>query len=114
MLFGINADGAIIGRAYTPSGAFAFARRADGRVTQLSVDGTSELFAYSINNQGAIAGFFGWPYDGFVRDGSGNVTTVSAPHAERTMIYRLNEHGDAVGVAYPEPGNWIGHGFLMR
>lgn len=114
MLFGINADGFIVGRAYTAAGAVAFVRSPSGSFSELSVLGTSDVFAYAINNHGAIGGTYGWPSAGFIRDVYGNVTTIQVPDADRTILYRLNERGDAVGVRYPEPGVWIGQGFLMQ
>jgi hypothetical protein len=112
-LFGINADGFIVGRAYTESGAAAFVRSPDGSFSELSILGTPDVFAYAINNHGTIGGTYGWPSAGFIRDVYGNVSTIQAPGADRTILSRLNERGDAVGVRYPQPGVWIAQGFLM-
>src|SRR6266404_2704432 len=75
-----------------PSGALS----QTGTITTFDAPGAIHTFAQSINEQGAIAGYYydaGFAAHGFVRNGRGTITTFDVPGALQTFAQSINERG---------------------
>jgi len=71
----------------------------DGLLTRLDIAGAANVFAYSINNENQIAGYFersGAPTAGFVYE-DGVTTPITLPGAAATRVYGMNDVGVTVG-----------------
>jgi hypothetical protein len=123
----INSAGVIAGYC-SCAGDNGFVRAADGTITKFDVpdaSGTFAPFAFSINTEGAIAGYYGdngspHPvYHGFVRSASGTITTFDAPGAgtSENSVYvegtfALSINADGVITGYYVDASEGYHGFV--
>src|SRR6201998_3330702 len=91
-----------------PSGALSHS----GTIATFDPPGATSTYANSINEEGAIAGYY---YDanfishGFVRDRHGTIITFVVPDASYTYANSINEEGAVVG-SYSDATSQ--HGFL--
>ena len=91
----INEKGEIAGTYFDFAGnAHGFVRDPGGKITTFDVPGSSQTFAVSINDEGAITGYHGTtpppgflvqPH-GFVRDPEGNITTFDVPSSQLSNV----------------------------
>jgi hypothetical protein len=112
----INAEGAIAG-FYLGESAFGgpatitrhgFVRDKHGIITTFDVPGAGTGFArgttaQSINDEGAIAGYYSDPngfFHAFVRDEGGNIATFDAPGAFETAASSINQGGAIAGYYF--------------
>jgi len=133
--FSINTEGAIAGYYYDASRVYhGFVRSADGTITSFDAPGagTTEdtvvaqgTFALSINDDGAIVGYYvdaSDGYHGFVRSADGTITTLNAPGAGTgtspsygyslgTKALSINDDGVIAG--YYSDANEVYHGFMV-
>jgi hypothetical protein len=120
----INTAGVIVGNCHC-KGDDGFVRAADGTITKFEAPGASETFAFSINTEGVIAGYYGdngspHPvYHGFVRSASGTITTFDAPGAgtsensvyvQGTFALSINDNGVIAGYYVDASEGY--HGFV--
>jgi hypothetical protein len=97
---GINEKGEVAG-LFTVNFSFpqhGFVRDPGGTITTFDVPGSSATTAYSINNEGAITGFYVAPSGdraGYIRDPEGNFTTFHVPGSPGTFPQSINLRGDS-------------------
>jgi hypothetical protein len=120
----INTAGVIAGYCNCV-GENGFVRAADGTITKFEAPGASGTLAFSINTDGAIAGYYGdngspHPvYHGFVNSASGTITTFDAPGAgtsennvyvQGTFALSINDNGVIAGYFVDSCDGY--HGFV--
>jgi hypothetical protein len=101
----INAGGAVTGFYYTQQStpAHGFLRDADGTITLFDPPGSTQsgTFPVTINNAGAIAGYYqNASFHGFVRDPSGNITSFDPPGSTGTYPASINYSGAITGYFF--------------
>ena len=79
-----------------------YIRTLDGVITVFDPPDSTSTDARRINNHGTIVGDFlqANQYRGFIRDKQGKYVLVDAPGAQNTMIWDINEGGDAAGFIF--------------
>jgi hypothetical protein len=93
---------------------FASVPAGAGKYTRFEVEGWPTL-PVSINNPGAIAGYYwniinGHAYSGFVRGTNGAVTSFDPPGGSGTSVYGINREGAVTGT-YEKNGTY---GFFRK
>jgi len=108
-VLGINAAGTVTGWYHGNS----FVRTSDGTFTQFAVPNEHGTDAISINDDGAIAGYY---FDdthiahGFVRAADGAITVFGVSGSHQTFVSGINNRGEIVG-SYADSTDHP-HGFL--
>lgn len=105
----INAGGIISGWY----GTHGFVRTADGTITTFDPPGSSQTYAFGLNDKGAIAGDYedaGGVFHGYVRAASGKITTFDPAGSTGTEAFAINNKGAVTGFYYD--GTHTGHGFV--
>jgi uncharacterized membrane protein len=120
----INAKGTIAGTYADTTGTHGFLRDKHGTFTTIDAPGAGTsgffagTFAYSISNDGAVAGVYGddgGVNHGYVRDQNGAITTFDAPGAANgvfggTITSSINS--DATVTGFYVDANSVHHGFV--
>jgi uncharacterized membrane protein len=113
---GINEKGEVVGEYgdVDPPGHFhGFVRDPNGTITTFDPPGSASTFAFGINDEGAITGYYRGPsgvIHGYVRDPEGNFTTFDPPGSIATHAFSINA-GGAITGSYNE-ANLVNHGFV--
>jgi hypothetical protein len=117
----INTAGVIAGYCNC-GGEHGFVRSASGTITNFEAPGASGTLAFSINTDGATAGYYfdaSHVYHGFVRSADGTITSFDAPGAgtnESTVVaqgtFALRINADGVIVGYYVDASDGYHGFV--
>lgn len=120
----INSAGVIAGYCNC-EGERGFVRAADGTITNFDVPDATLTLAFSINVDGAIAGYYGdngspHPvYHGYIRTADGTITTFDAPgagtsensvYAQGTFALSVNDEGVVTGYYVDASDGY--HGFV--
>jgi hypothetical protein len=102
-LLGVNNSGIAVG-FYTDAGGSHHGYRyniATRQFSAVSVPGASSVTAAAISNTGSVAGFFTGPAgatSGFLLLTSGQLVTLTIPHATVTEALGVNDSGEVVGT----------------
>jgi hypothetical protein len=115
----INKQGEIAGFGVDGNlSPFGFVRAADGTLTGFRVPGFAPTYAFSINDAGAITGYYlGPPFPfitnhGYVRDPEGNFTMFDPQGSTNTQALSINAGGAITG--YYNESNLVNHGFVRE
>lgn len=115
----VNASNSITGNYFTePSTPIhGYVLDPTGSVTTFDPAGSLRTIPNSINDSGAITGFYysegssNSAFHGFVRDPEGNITSFDPPGSLATYAWGINDNGAIVGsYMYPDDGPY--HGFV--
>jgi hypothetical protein len=120
---GINASGAIVGRALVSGTVHSFLRDANGAFTVFDPPGTVAAdggsLAVGISDGGSIIGNFmdSNGAHGYLRDASGNFTTLDFPNSQGTAkfvtsVAGINTSGAILGTY--EDAFFVTHGFVRE
>jgi len=116
-LLGVNNAGIAVG-FYADAGGLHHGYRyniATRQFSAVTVPGASSVTAAAISNTGSVAGFFTGPAgatSGFLLLTSGQVITLSIPHATMTEALGVNDSGEVVGTyQLGRGGSATRHGF---
>jgi hypothetical protein len=116
-LLGVNNAGIAVG-FYTDAGGSHHGYRyniATRQFSAVTVPGASSVTAAAISNAGSVAGFFTGPTgatSGFLLLSSGQLITLTVPHATMTEALGVNDSGEVVGTyQLGRGGGATRHGF---
>jgi len=123
---GISPNGTIVGFVQDNNElTHGFVRTPDGRFKTFDVPGAGTIvdswegtFAYDINAEGTIIGWYAdanWVVHGFLKSSDGRITTFDGPNASTTQgqgtyPMTINSEGAITGYYYDSEG--MAHGFL--
>src|SRR5215469_7369959 len=105
----INGVGVIAGW----SGTHGFVRAADGTVTFFDPAGSSQTYAFGLNDKGAIAGDYedsSSVFHGYVRAANGKITSFDPAGSTHTEAFAINNKGAITGFYYDCAQ--AGHGYV--
>jgi uncharacterized membrane protein len=116
---GINALGRIVGYYNDTAGIHGFqydpGNSVNPFVNPLDADLNVSTFAYGINSQSTIVGYFStspWDSFGFSYAG-GTWQTFSVPGATATLPTGINDAGEILGFYGNPPDSLVEHGFIL-
>jgi hypothetical protein len=105
LLSGINNKHEVSGQ--TADGLISFVRKTEGSFYQVKVPGAQQTLALSMNDRGAVVGFYlvdGF-YHGFVRSPDGEFQTIDIPGGDATQVFGINNGGTIVVNAIMPSGH---------
>ena len=123
VLFGINNEGAAVGRYMSAGRTHGFARSAAGELCSIDFPGAGFTVAGALNERGDIVGWYSLPASPTIRHGfllrEGQFTSFDPPGSTFTNTLGINDRGDIVGrfctkTVCREPGSGDFHGFVPR
>jgi hypothetical protein len=111
---GLNGLDDVVGQYLVGNQFHGYIRTSDGVETSFDPPNSTFTDARGINNRRTIAGHFlqANQYRGFIRDSRGSYVLVDVPGAQNTMIWRINEGGDAAGFTFDSNGDQNVRGFI--
>src|SRR5262249_61064056 len=111
----INAAGSIAGYYTDAEQSHGYVRSPDGTITTFDPEGSLGTQAESIDNNGAITGFYQKQYDqlsGFVRYANGRIITFNPSQSYATYPMSIDARGRITGFYYTAVGDPGQHGFV--
>lgn len=114
-MHGINRRGVIAGSYKDSAGTYhGFARNADGELTTFAPIGSTDTYAFSIDNKNRITGSFikdGATVLGFERHNDGTIKILKVPRSLYTEPESISSAGGLItgSLDTDQPGS---HGFL--
>jgi probable HAF family extracellular repeat protein len=109
---GINDSGKVSGLYQDSQNVYHGFLKHGQNITSLDVPGAEDTFAYGINNQDEVVGYYfdGSAYHGVIMQ-AGKFVTVDVPGATNTQIFGINNRDQIVGW-YSDTSNPNGWGFV--